>query len=50
MRFEYLRGDELVARGEQETACLRVAGDEVEPAPIPVELREALARYDPAAA
>src|SRR5688572_26259311 len=36
MDFEYLRGAEIVARGAQETACLRVAPDgTVNPAPLP---------------
>jgi enediyne biosynthesis thioesterase len=47
MRFEYLRGDELVARGEQEAACLRVTADGAEAAPLPPELREALLLYAP---
>jgi enediyne biosynthesis thioesterase len=49
MAFEYLRDGELVARGTQEAACLRVAGDgSPAPAPIPAELRAALDRYAPA--
>jgi enediyne biosynthesis thioesterase len=44
MRFEYWRvaaaGEELVARGEQEVACMRRDG--AAPAPLPPELLEAL--------
>lgn len=46
MRFEYWRvddgGEELVARGEQEVACMRRADGGVFPAPVPEALREAL--------
>ena len=46
MSFEYWRraGDreELVARGEQEVACMRRQDGRVVPAPVPPELREAL--------
>lgn len=49
MRFEYWRGtpdnEELVARGEQQVACLRRAGDDLIPEPIPNELRLALQLY-----
>jgi enediyne biosynthesis thioesterase len=50
MSFQYLRrgpdGDELIARGEQEAACLRVTPDgNAEPAPIPPELSAALDRF-----
>ena len=50
MSFEYVRrgdyGDELIARGEQEAACLRVTGDGgAEPARIPEPLRAALDDY-----
>lgn len=52
MAFEYLRqaqgGDELVARGEQEAACLRMASGVPMPAPLPPALRDALEAYDPA--
>ena len=52
MTFEYLKrtpeGDEVVARGEQETACLRSLHGGVEPAPVPTALREALEDYAPA--
>jgi enediyne biosynthesis thioesterase len=54
MRFDYLRdsngGLELVARGEQEVACLRRSGGAVEPVPIPDELRRALLPYGGGAA
>jgi enediyne biosynthesis thioesterase len=46
MAFEYYRDrggrDELVARGEQQIACMRRVGDRLVPVPIPSELREAL--------
>jgi enediyne biosynthesis thioesterase len=48
--FEYWRrtGDreELVARGEQQIACLRREGDRLVPTPIPEALREALRAYE----
>ena len=47
--FEYWRankaGEELVARGEQQIACLRRDGDKLIPAPVPKSLREALKPY-----
>jgi len=49
MRFEYWRGgaggEELVARGEQEVACMRRDGAGLAPAPVPDALRQALAPY-----
>jgi enediyne biosynthesis thioesterase len=49
MHFEYWRNaaahEELVARGEQQVACLRRAGDVLIPEPIPTELRQALQLY-----
>jgi enediyne biosynthesis thioesterase len=46
MAFEYYREcggrDELVARGEQQIACMRRDGGRMVPTPIPSELREAL--------
>jgi len=46
MRFEYWRcngaGEDLVARGEQQIACLRREGGRLVPAPVPPALREAL--------
>ena len=46
MRFDYLSGDQLVARGEQQIACLRRDGDAVVPTPVPEELRAALEPYE----
>lgn len=47
--FEYWhknRGDEeLIARGEQQVACMRREGEKIVPTPIPGTLREALNRY-----
>lgn len=43
--FEYWRGEELVARGEQQVACMRRQGHETVPTPIPPALREALRPY-----
>ncbi len=53
LRFEYFRisrGDggeieELIARGEQQVACMRRQGHETVPTPIPPALREALRPY-----
>jgi enediyne biosynthesis thioesterase len=42
MRFEYWRRDELIARGEQEIACMRREGERMVAARVPAELREAL--------
>lgn len=45
MRFEYRRAGgsrELVARGEQEIACMRRRGRDLVPDPVPRSLREAL--------
>ena len=52
--FEYLRcrgdGAEVVARGEQEIACMVRRGERLEAAPVPAVLREALRPFeDPAA-
>lgn len=50
MRFDYFRlGDrepELVARGEQQVACLERSSDGLQPVPVPDELRVALAPYE----
>jgi enediyne biosynthesis thioesterase len=49
MRFEYWRENqprELVARGEQEIACMRRQGDRLVPVAIPKLLREALAPFE----
>jgi len=43
--FEYWRGEELVARGEQVVACMRREGERTVPTPIPISLREALKPY-----
>jgi enediyne biosynthesis thioesterase len=47
--FEYWRqgaaGEELIARGEQQIACLRREGERLTPTPVPKSLREALAAY-----
>jgi enediyne biosynthesis thioesterase len=49
MRFEYWRADagkeELVARGEQQIACMRREGEAMAPAPLPDSLRAALRQY-----
>lgn len=49
LAFEYWRrkdgGEELVARGEQQVACMKREGTRVVPAPVPASLREALAAY-----
>ena len=47
--FEYwkstLDGEVLVARGEQQVACMKRVGDELQPTPIPKALEEALQPY-----
>ena len=43
--FEYWRGEELVARGEQQVACMKREAGRLVPAAIPSSLREALAAY-----
>jgi enediyne biosynthesis thioesterase len=47
--FEYWRctsaGEELVARGEQQVACMRREGERLVPTPVPEVLREALRPY-----
>jgi enediyne biosynthesis thioesterase len=49
LHFEYWRltaaGEELIARGEQQIACLRREGDHLTPTPVPKSLREALEAY-----
>jgi len=49
MRFEYWRcgthGEELVAQGEQQVACLRREGTHLTPVPVPEALRRALQSY-----
>ena len=43
--FEYYRGEELVARGEQQVACMQREGERTVPTAIPASLREALRGY-----
>jgi len=54
LRFEYWRigplGGELVARGEQEVACMRRVSDRLAPIPVPNGLRRALLEYSDAPA
>jgi enediyne core biosynthesis thioesterase len=48
MRFEYWREGarhDLVARGDQEIACMRRQGDRLVPAPVPTVLQDALAAF-----
>jgi enediyne core biosynthesis thioesterase len=49
MQFEYWRagacGDELVARGEQQIACMRRDGPTLTPTAVPAALRDALLFY-----
>ena len=49
MSFEYWRRsgelEELVARGEQQVACMHREGERMVPMPVPHELREALKPY-----
>lgn len=49
MTFDYWRchkeQEELVARGEQQVACMRRQEDQMIPAPLPLALREALRLY-----
>ena len=49
MNFEYWRhtpvGEELVARGEQQVACMQREGEQTVPVPVPPQLREALREY-----
>lgn len=49
MLFEYWRvnegSEELMARGEQEVACMQKEGDKLSPVPVPLVLREALRPY-----
>lgn len=50
LHFEYWRVtggvEELVARGEQQVACMRREGERMTPTPIPAPLREALRPYE----
>lgn len=49
MSFEYWRRagerEELVARGEQQVACMQREDGRMLPAPVPAELREALRQF-----
>lgn len=49
MLFEYWRvtdgGEELIAKGEQQAACMRRQGEQTVPTPIPPSLKAALERY-----
>ena len=49
LAFEYYRtkagAEELVARGEQQIACMRREGERLVPTPVPPALRDALAGY-----
>lgn len=49
MLFEYWRitdaGEELIAKGEQQAACMRRDGEKMVATPIPVVLQEALKLY-----
>ncbi len=49
LAFEYWRtksgAEELVARGEQQVACMRREGERLVPAPVPASLRQALKGY-----
>ncbi len=51
LHFEYFRAigagdqEELVARGQQEVACMKRDGARLIPTPVPASLREALAAY-----
>jgi enediyne core biosynthesis thioesterase len=51
LTFEYFRNkagaEELVARGEQQIACMRREGERLVPVPVPASLRNALAAYAP---
>ncbi|HEX6292810.1 MAG TPA: acyl-CoA thioesterase [Herpetosiphonaceae bacterium] len=54
MSFEYWRNnggaEELVARGEQQIACMRHSEGQLVPTPVPASLREALHAYVQASA
>ena len=45
LAFELWRGKDLVARGEQQIACMKSDGKTMTPAPVPASLRAALAAY-----
>ncbi len=48
--FEYWRqtedDEQLIARGQQEIACMKRDGERMVPTPVPEELREALRLYE----
>jgi enediyne biosynthesis thioesterase len=50
MLYEYWKqngsGEELVARGEQQVACMRREGESLKPIPVPEALRESLRPYE----
>jgi len=54
MLFEYWRvtndGEALVAKGEQQIACMRREGERLVPVPVPAAMREALEAYSESAA
>jgi enediyne core biosynthesis thioesterase len=50
MSFEYLSGDQLVARGSHEIACLRATDVSYAPVSVPESLRAALRPYQEVAA
>ena len=45
LRFEYWRGGDVVARGEQQIACMRRKHGVLQPEPLPERLRDALKSY-----
>ncbi|HLZ55508.1 MAG TPA: acyl-CoA thioesterase [Ktedonosporobacter sp.] len=49
LQFEYWRqhegSEELVARGEQQVACMHREGEKMLPTPVPMPLQEALHQY-----
>lgn len=49
LQFEYWRqqetAEELIARGEQQVACMRRDGEIMVPTPVPEALKEALQQY-----
>lgn len=51
MLFDYVRvsgsAEEVVARGEQQIACMKREGERIVPTPVPRGMREALEQYLP---
>lgn len=45
LQFEYWRGSQMVARGEQQIACMSRRDGKLSPAPVPESLRDALRAY-----